>query len=428
MRYGHTSKELKIIDLALLRAIKYRDQYDKVGRFIPMSAIDKRTKAIVQDIGKYYELHEEHKKIDFQVFRSLFFTSWHKAMKDSDIEYYNKVLTSMEKDVSEEAKKNLINQLIELEFATQMANDLNLYQTGEDIDILHEVRQKLTRVETMLERSTQFEYSDFGAIDEESTISHVGYKWPLPVINEHYRNILPGDMYIIAARPGKGKTTFLCQLNAAMAECMANNKVIVWFNNESRRQRIMSRQIQSALRVTNQEMRLMKEQGALEDAYVKSMGRLDRVRVYDIHGKNHVYLMEILESIGIDNVGAVICDMLDNVRFPLQDGAREDQRLEQMYQWYRELGVYYSCPMFATSQISNEGAGLLFPSENMLKDSKTGKQGACDGIMMIGTSDDPLRAQYRGLSFPKEKHKLEAVEHMRVEVVFDSDRGVYVSG
>lgn len=417
-----------MLDLALLRAIKYREQYEKVGRFIPLSAIDKRTKAIVQDIKKYYELHEEHKKIDFAVFRSLFFTSWHKNMKEADITYYNTVLTQMEKDVSEEAKKNLINQLIELEFATAVANDINDYHTGEDIDILHEIRQKLSRTETMLERSTQFEFSDFSAIEEDTEAHTNGYDWPLPVINEHYRKIQAGDMYIIAARPGKGKTTFLCQLNAAMAATMESNKVIIWFNNESRRQRIMSRQIQSALRITNQEMRLMKEQGVLEDAYIKSMGRLDRVRVYDIHGKNHVYLMEILESIGIDNVGAVICDMLDNVKFPIIDGAREDQRLEQMYQWYRELGVYYSCPMFATSQISNEGAGLLFPSENMLKDSKTGKQGACDGIMMIGTSEDPLRAQYRGISFPKEKHKLEGKEHMRVEVVFDSDRGVYVSG
>ena len=397
-----------------------------MGRFIPLSAIDKRTKAIVQDIKKYYELHEEHKKIDFAVFRSLFFTSWHKNMKEADVTYYNTILTQMEKDVSEEVRKNLINQLIELEFATGIANDINSYHTGEDIDILHEIRTKLTRVENMLERSTQFEFSDFTAIDEDTVAHDKGYEWPLPVINEHYRNILGGDMYIIAARPGKGKTTFLCQLNAEMAKKMPENKVIVWFNNESRRQRIMSRQIQSALRVTNQEMRLMKEQGVLEEAYIKVMGKLDRVRVYDIHGKNHVYLMEILESIGIDNVGAVICDMLDNVKFPLIDGAREDQRLEQMYQWYRELGVYYECPMFATSQISNEGAGLLFPSENMLKDSKTGKQGACDGIMMIGTSDDPLRAQYRGISFPKEKHKLEGKEHMRVEVLFDSDKGVYL--
>ena len=415
-----------MIDLAILRVVKYKEQWEKVHRYIPLSAIDKRTKAIVADIGKYFELHPESTKIAFDVFRSLFFTTWHKGMKDADIDYYNKVLTSMEKDVSDDAKKNLINQLIELEFATAIANDLNLYSSGEDIDIIHVITTKLNRVAAMLERTTQFEFASFASIDDDNTLAVKGFKWPIPIINEHYREIQPADMYIIAARPGKGKTTFLCQLNKSMAADMPKNKVIVWFNNESRRQRIISRQIQSALGVTNEQMRLMKEQGVLETEYISKMGTIDRVRVYDIHGKNHVYLMEILESIGIDNVGAVICDMLDNVKFPLQDGAREDQRLEQMYQWYRELGVMYDCPMFATSQISNEGAGLMFPSENMLKDSKTGKQGACDGILMIGTSDDPLRAAYRGLSFPKEKHKLEGKEHMRAEVLFDSDKGVYV--
>lgn len=415
-----------MIDLALLRVVKYRDQWDKVYRYIPQSAIGKRTKAIVTDIGKYFEMHETHKKIDMTVFRSLFFTTWHKNMKEADVEYYNKVLTQMESDVSEEAKKNLINQLIELEFATALANDLSLYTSGEDIEIVHEVRLKLNRVESMLERTTMFEFASFESMEEDETLNMKGYEWPLPVMNEHYRNILAGDSYIIAARPGKGKTTFLCQLNASMAKQMPKNKKIIWFNNESRRQRIMSRQIQSALRATNQELQLMKQNGVLEQNYIEAMGSLDRVRVYDIHGKNHVYLMEILESIGIENVGAIICDMLDNVKFPLLDGGREDQRLEQMYQWYRELGVQYQCPTFASSQISNEGVGLMFPSENMLKESKTGKQGACDGILMIGSSDDPLRAQYRGLSFPKEKHKLEGKEHMRAEVVFDADRGAYV--
>ena len=36
-----------MIDLALLRVIKYREQFDKVHRYIPKSAIDKKTKAIV---------------------------------------------------------------------------------------------------------------------------------------------------------------------------------------------------------------------------------------------------------------------------------------------------------------------------------------------------------------------------------------------
>ena len=49
---------------------------------------------------------------------------------------------------------------------------------------------------------------------------------------------------------------------------------------------------------------------------LKSMGSADRVRVYDIHGKNNFHLEEILEGIGLENVGAIVIDMLDNVKFP----------------------------------------------------------------------------------------------------------------
>ena len=46
-----------MIDLALLRIIKYRENFDKIHRYIPKSAIDKRTKAIVVDIKKYFDLN-----------------------------------------------------------------------------------------------------------------------------------------------------------------------------------------------------------------------------------------------------------------------------------------------------------------------------------------------------------------------------------
>ena len=47
------------MDIALLRIIKYREQFDKVYRFIPHSAIDKRTKILVQDFKRYFEADEE---------------------------------------------------------------------------------------------------------------------------------------------------------------------------------------------------------------------------------------------------------------------------------------------------------------------------------------------------------------------------------
>ena len=414
-----------MIDLALLRIIKHKEQLNKVYRYIPRSAIDKRTKAVADDIKKYFDLNEEEEVLDFPSFRSMFFTTFHKGMSDSDCDYYNKLITRMEEDVPEAIKKNIVNQLLELEFATDVANVIDDYEAGEDIEVIVSVGNLVDRVKDTLERTSAFEYADF----DDSTIGDEneedGLRWPLQVMNDHYRPAQGGDQYIVAARPGQGKTTFLTHCNWSMAQQMEPNEVIVWFNNESRRQRIMARQIQSALYLTNSELQKLQKEGKLRDEYIKAMGSADRVRVYDIHGKNNYHLEEILEGIGIENVGMIVIDMLDNVKFPTNKDLREDQRLEQMYQWSREIGVKYNCPVFPTSQVSNEGAGLMYPLEHMLKDSKTGKQGACDGIIMIGSSDDPLLQNKRGLSMPKTKSKREGMSNMQEEVLLDADKGRY---
>ncbi len=411
-----------MIDLALLRIIKEREHFDKVSRFIPLSAIDKRTKAIVQDIDKYFTINPDEVSIDFPSFRSLFFTSWHKGMKDDDCKYYNQLLTRMEEDVPDSVRKNIINSLLELEFATDMGNLLSDYKEGEEIEFVHAVDNLLAKVQGTMERTSNLEYAGF----EDSTVGEEdddnGLLWPLNSLNKVYRNVQGGDQTIIAARPGKGKTSLLTFCNWSFVQQMQEDKIIIWFNNESKRQRIMSRQIMSALNATTQECAKWKKEGTLRDRYVKVMGCVNRVRVYDVHGKANYQLEDILENLG-DQVGLIIFDMLDNVKFPTLKEVREDQRLEQLYQWSREMGVKYNCPIFATSQISGEGDGLMFPALHMLKDSKTGKQGACDNILMLGSSADPLLEHKRGLSMPKTKTKRPGQNDILEEIIFDSDRG-----
>ena len=212
-------------------------------------------------------------------------------------------------------------------------------------------------------------------------------------------------------------------------QAMKPNEVILWFNNESRRQKIMSRQIQSALGVTDADLHKFHKDGTLTDKYIEVMGRKDRVRIYDIHGKDTQYVEDIVAQVGAKNIGAMVFDMIDKIKFyNLSKDMREDQRLEQMYSWARELGVANECPTFPSSQVSVEGAGLMHPLEHMLKDSKTGKQGACDGILMIGKSDDPMLARSRGISMPKTKQRKAGQPDLMGECLFDEDRGRYVAG
>jgi replicative DNA helicase len=414
-----------MIDLAVLRIIKYRADFEKINRYIPRSAIDKRTKLLADDVAKYFAENEEAEIIDFASFRSLFYNKWHKGLSKDKCDYFNQVLEKMKTDVTDSIRKSIVNNMLELEFGTDLANLLAEYDLGEEIDLVPAVSNLVDSVKDSIERTTKFDCADFDDSTIDCEMDDRGLHWAIAEMNEFYRNILGGDQYIVAARPGVGKTTFLCQNNASMAKQMPLNKTIVWFNNESKRQRIMSRQIQSAVGKTNSELAAMKQAGTLLPAYLAVMGRKDRVQIFDVHGKNNAYLEDILESIGIDNVGAIVFDMLDKVRFPTRKDLREDQRLEELYSWARELGVRYDCPTFPTSQVSADGEGELWPNESMLKDSKTGKQGATDAIIMIGKSDDPMYARQRYISMPKTKSKREGKADMRATVTFDEDRGIY---
>ena len=53
------------IDLALLRVIKYRAEYDKVIRYVQTDAINKRTALMVKCIGKYFESNDTETSIYF---------------------------------------------------------------------------------------------------------------------------------------------------------------------------------------------------------------------------------------------------------------------------------------------------------------------------------------------------------------------------
>ena len=124
--------------------------------------------------------------------------------------------------------------------------------------------------------------------------------------------------------------------------------------------------------------------------------------------------------------------MIDNIEFThIKSDDRTDQALEKMYQWARVLGVKYHFPVIATSQISAEAEqnrnSMMWPSQGMLKDSKTGKQGAADLIIMIGRSDDITSAAVRNARFiSTPKNKLARKEsYIQTESYFDTQRGVY---
>jgi replicative DNA helicase len=151
------------------------------------------------------------------------------------------------------------------------------------------------------------------------------------------------------------------------------------------------------------------------------------LRVMDIHGRWNYEIEDLIREF---NPALIIFDMIDNVKFGGDvgnNGQRTDQLLEAMYQWARMMAVKYDCGIIANSQISADGDGLQYPTLPMLKDSKTGKQGAADVILTGGAVNDVMLESSRYWGTTKNKKGRTGIRNSpNVELLLDKDRGRYI--
>ena len=414
-----------MIDLVLLRMMQYRRDFGQLYPIVKnVATIDAKTKAIIEDFGRYFQEFPSHDKIDVATFVPVF-RRWHASLNSEQVESYNRVFVNMASQTADDDQKNnILKWLAETELANKLENLVAMFNEGE----LDDTFGSLQRIGDEYRKRLGIKFTGFIDVPIEDLLADefddAGLKWRLKCLNESMRGLRPGDFGIIAGRPDKGKTSFIASEITFMAPQLPEDRNVLWLNNEGPGKRIIPRIYQAALGLTMEEMKRMSNEGKLVEAYRKFMGRLDKVRVFDIHSYNTGQVEMIMQD---NNPGLVVYDMIDNIR-GFGDAARTDLALEQMYQWARERSVNYDCVGLATSQISNEGDGLQFPTLGMLKDSKTGKQGACDFQLMIGAVNDPGFGNSRFIGLPK--NKLRRPGHPtdpRAEVLFDMDRSIYKS-
>jgi|5_EtaG_2_1085323.scaffolds.fasta_scaffold25804_2 replicative DNA helicase len=407
-----------MLDLQILRVLKYKENYDKVFSSLDKDALDPRTMTILKDFGKWFK-ESNHPKIHTIKFKAYFFNFAHPKLPEEVAAYYSKLLDKVEKDVDTKTESILMSKIIELGAATDLSNLLKAYQDGEEVRLVEDGLATLEKHYEALKRDAgddifvEDDIMDLIAEDQDDS----GLKWRLDCLNNAMRPLRSGDFGIVAARPDAGKTTFLCSEFTHMASQLPvdGSKPILWFNNEGEGNRIKKRLYQAALGATIDELIKLNTDGKLVEAYTKALRNINNIRIIDIHDWTDRNVIEVLEK---HPTSLIVFDMIDNIKFTgMKRDARTDQILEQQYQWARVLGVKYSCPVIATSQISGDGEGLQWPTMEMLKDSRTGKQGAADFILMIGRSEDPKLDGSRFLSLPKNK-LANRIKDPRAEVYF----------
>lgn len=385
-------------EVTLLQILKHRREYDSLTKAVPKNALIDRAKMLLADFGQFFKEFPDLDVIPHAEF-SLWFKGFKRATRTPeqlalDGAMIDAVLT---RDAHESLRAGILGRLVEREAAMRVTEVLTKYDEGAEIDLLVALRDEVRRFE---DNSTRKVKVPLVEPDIEAQLledqDDSGLRWQLPELNAHMRPLRVADFIIWAGRPGRGKTSGLVGETIGMPAQFDeyygpdSGREMIWLNNEGKGNRIWRRMVQSALNASNEELIAYSNAGVMWDKFneVTHGGRSDnRIRVLDIH---RFYNSEVEDTLARFRPGLIVFDMVDNVKFrgASMSGDRTDLTLEAMYQWARELAVVFDCPVIATSQSSVDASDVQFPKDHMLKDSKTGKQGACDGIIFMGTSKE----------------------------------------
>lgn len=391
------------INKTLLQVVRTQSGYKKIAGAIKPALFDKEVRAVLQYVEMYWAQYPQHTEINMELLAQKFRLQ-NQQLSEDEWSVYQDIFLVMQDVPDDHIAFELIRELKTMAFSKEVDEATTEYVTGGDIDLFERLRELVNEYEHDVRKmcDTGFCKDSIEQIIQDEC--HGSILVPrLQCLKGSMPGLRTGMQVIIAARPGKGKTSFCADLITGFMqnESFRNMKrPIAWFNNEGKAIRIKGNCVRSALRKTFDEIMKMGWSAATEEFY-SAIGGDDRLQIYDIHGRDYKYIERLIED---TNPAVVVFDMLDNIKgFRAGGQNRTDERLEKLYQWARESAVIYDFLSIPTSQISAEGADMMWVPETFLKDSRTGKQGACDGVITIGTCPKPGYENSRFIYVPKSK-------------------------
>jgi len=414
------------LDLSVLRLLKDRKKYERFANMIPSGTVNEQTAALIKRFGEYFKATDAQsiKHAEFWPYLRTRYPNW----KDKDVEFWLALTRPIDTPNPVGLEDQIITNLLGTELSNKTLDFIEKWKAGGEVELGEALRATLEQYDNSLSRKVRTANAELSwedMIAQETNDS--GLHWRLSALRKSTRALRGGDFGIIAMRPDMGKTTLVASEVTFMAPQLVelhpgDFRPVVWLNNEGPGTRIISRLRQSALGLSISELVALGPVEAKRQYIEVIGGREDMIQVIDVHGFQSYEIGELLRK---KRPGLVVYDMIDNIQFAgvtMNGGERTDQILEAMYGWGRNAAVMHDFVGLATSQLPGTADGIKYPPQSALKDSRTGKQGACDFIITGGV--DPAAPNTRYIGMTKNKIKREGAKYSpNAAYYFDADRG-----
>jgi replicative DNA helicase len=420
------------IDITLLQLLRERERFVKLARSVPERALDPGIAALLKDMGAYFHEFPNAVRCEAPQFMTWWRLGRGKKAKEETAAKIGAIMSRVDQGCDPVLEAGMMRRLAEAAAAADTVALATKYHDGEEIDL----RQGL---QAIAEEYDSFVLADADdptlACDIESLLAEdeddTGIHWRLNCLNRSMRPLRAGDFGLFAARPDRGKGTFIASEATFWAPQVEKefgpDRPIVIMVNEGPGKRVWPRLYSAAIGIDTDGLIKQSNAGTLRQSYADSVGGNSNViQIVEIHGRSAYEVEKMLARL---NPSIWVIDMLAHVRWGgsgANGGTRTDQIAEAQAQWARELCVKREMIGMATVQLSAEAEGIQFPPMSQLKDSRTGLQGANDFIIIAGSSNDPMLATSRYIGVPKNKNRRAgAPGNPMAEVMFDAQRARY---
>lgn len=389
------SPELAVLRL-LCRDRKYLDKYREI--VYPLIK-EQHIKLIYTTIETYYNTLGEHSYISLDELKSTL-TINYSTYKDINI-LLSIVDSIYSLDISDSLANNVVERLIERDYANTIINKLLPVITENKYGILTSVEDELTAFNKYIERKQKespFVEDDIEDIMKELVEEEGGLRWKLQCLQDDLGSLCGGVLGHIFARPNTGKTSFLACEVTNFARQLGPDENIIWFNNEERGRKVKARLYNAMLGATSDA--IWRDVARAKTEFQRRNGTA--IRLFD---SGIITFGDLRDVIKEYSPKLIVIDQADKVHFKGMTGMEIPIRLKELYKHYRELAKETDIPIITVGQASADADGKKWIRPEWMDYSKTGKYAEMDFIIGIGKTHEEGEAALRFLNISKNKMK-----------------------
>lgn len=355
----------------------------------------KEHKTILNTIKLYYERYKDKKQISVNELESFFFHN-NPAI---DEESYKRLFDQIRnfKTDNPDLIQDILNQVVERHVcakvatvATDVAQGLKKEGVDEIEGLIQEYRDTVGNLLDPYEVVCRTPLEELLRIHNEE-----GLKWSLKFLRNTLGMVKPRTLGHIFARPDSGKTSLALHQIAYFAYQLKKlDKEMLFMNNEEDINIVRTRLY--TVMVDNDISWIDAHPEEAQRKFDERGGN----NILLVGGVTHIY--EVEKFLNTFRPYAAVIDQGPKVWYPGRDLNNVD-RLQRLYNKYRELAKKYDCIFISLGQADNASEGKKFLGLNNLDSSKVGIPGELDWALGIGRVHDPGYEEVRYLNIAKNK-------------------------